>query len=476
MHDFFLNHPTIAFLYSFLLTIFSRETAPTQRQLIAFVLAIYALNTCRSVRFMFNHFISDFLQKKLKSIYYTFADSPIDLDRWTVQLIEKALTLIPEECDLPILLVIDDTLAEKSGNHFEAVGTLHDHAAHNGTNYLHGHCFVCLVLMIPVECGNGYRYIRFPVAYRMWTPNEEKQTEKSCTKVRRENKKAAKAREFKTKLRIARELLESAATTIGNERQMIVMGDSWYPKADVLEFIKKHKNVEAIFNVPINTALYDKAPGRTGRRGRPAKTGKQLNVNNDFEFTDVPGTDYSVAHRMVSTNLFGRGTMTMAYVTETKTTKSRRLFICTNPGKCSLALSMISDETAKATGRHVPAVQCFCTYTLRWGIEVGFLEQKAYWGFSDYMLRSVTGIERLVNLQSISYAVLSMLPWADPTYEYLRGYSVQERRYEIGRLIDQQMFFAQLAKCLEGEENQPELAKICATIARKEFRLGKTGS
>ncbi len=112
---------------------------------------------------------------------------------------------------------------------------------------------------------------------------------------------------------------------------------------------------------------------------------------------------------MASTNLFGRGVMTMAYVTETKTTKIRRLFICTNPGKCTLALSMISDQTTKAIARAIPSVQCFCTYTLRWGIETGFLEQKTHRGFSDYMLRSVTGNERLVSLQSISYAVLSML-------------------------------------------------------------------
>ncbi len=60
-----------------------------------------------------------------------------------------------------------------------------------------------------------------------------------------------------------------------------------------------------------------------------------------------------------------------------------------------------------------------------------------------------------------------MLPWAESMYESLRGHSVQKRRYEIGRLIERQMFLARLTKWLETEENQPELAKVYATIARR---------
>ena len=41
---------------------------------------------------------------------------------------------------------IDDTMAEKSGEKFEYCPKLFDHAAHNGSNYLDGHCFVSLPL------------------------------------------------------------------------------------------------------------------------------------------------------------------------------------------------------------------------------------------------------------------------------------------------------------------------------------------
>lgn len=47
--------------------------------------------------------------------------------------------------DQPIFLSIDDTMVEKSGRHFELCSKLYDYAAHNGSNYLNGHCRVSLL-------------------------------------------------------------------------------------------------------------------------------------------------------------------------------------------------------------------------------------------------------------------------------------------------------------------------------------------
>ena len=50
----------------------------------------------------------------------------------------------------PIFLCVDDTMVSKSGTKFENVSKLFDHAAHNGSSYLNGHCFVSIMLCIPV--------------------------------------------------------------------------------------------------------------------------------------------------------------------------------------------------------------------------------------------------------------------------------------------------------------------------------------
>lgn len=45
---------------------------------------------------------------------------------------------------------------------------LFDHAAHNGSNYLNGHCFVSLMLCVPVWNHDKISYIDVPLGYRMW--------------------------------------------------------------------------------------------------------------------------------------------------------------------------------------------------------------------------------------------------------------------------------------------------------------------
>ena len=50
----------------------------------------------------------------------------------------------------PIFLCVDDTMVAKAGTRFENVSKLFDHAAHNGSNYLNGHCFVSIMLCTPV--------------------------------------------------------------------------------------------------------------------------------------------------------------------------------------------------------------------------------------------------------------------------------------------------------------------------------------
>ena len=66
---------------------------------------------------------------------------------------------------------IDDTMAEKSGKKFEYCSKLFDHAAHNGSNYLNGHCFVSLLLSVLTS---DHSYLSIPVACRMWTKVKSK--------------------------------------------------------------------------------------------------------------------------------------------------------------------------------------------------------------------------------------------------------------------------------------------------------------
>lgn len=68
----------------------------------------------------------------------------------------------------PLLLSIDDTIAEKFGKKFVLCPKLFDHAARNGSNYLNGHCMVSVLLSFPVSRDSQIQYLSVPLGYRLW--------------------------------------------------------------------------------------------------------------------------------------------------------------------------------------------------------------------------------------------------------------------------------------------------------------------
>lgn len=86
-----------------------------------------------------------------------------------------ALKLIPEKLSLqPVFLCTDTTMVPKFGKKFENVSKLYDHATHNGSNNLNGHCFVNVMLCVPVWNKNRIHYLSVPLGYRMWQKQESK--------------------------------------------------------------------------------------------------------------------------------------------------------------------------------------------------------------------------------------------------------------------------------------------------------------
>ena len=90
----------------------------------------------------------------------------------------------------------------------------------------------------------------------------------------------------------------------------------------------------------------------------------------------------------------------------------------------------------------------FCD-SFRWKIEISYYEQKTFWSFCDYMVRSRKGIEMLVNLINISYCAMKILPYQDKYFSKYRTKSIQEFRFELSQEIRKQIFFATFVKNIE---------------------------
>lgn len=120
-------------------------------KLFLLVLSVLALDCLHSIRFAWFHLISGFTQKSLSSFYYTLERGAFDHSRWIPVSARRALSVIPPGLrGNTVFLSIDDTMMAKFGLKFQACSRLFDHAAHNGSNYLNGHCFVSIMLHVPV--------------------------------------------------------------------------------------------------------------------------------------------------------------------------------------------------------------------------------------------------------------------------------------------------------------------------------------
>lgn len=154
---------------------FSGATKPTARNLFLLIITILTLDTFRSVRFAHSHVLSKLADTSLNAYYYTLRTDSCDHSRWSDTTVSKVVKVVPDSLETqPLFLSIDDTMVEKFGKKFELCSKLFDHAAHNGSNYLNGHCMVSILLSFPVLKDGQIQYLSVPLGYRLWDKEKSK--------------------------------------------------------------------------------------------------------------------------------------------------------------------------------------------------------------------------------------------------------------------------------------------------------------
>lgn len=207
------------------------------------------MESAHSIRFLFTHFLSGITEKSLNAFYYACSYAKADYSRFMNVTASMALKLIPGHLKTqPVFLCIDDTLAAKFGKKFEDVSILFDHAAHNGSNYLNGHCFVSLMLCVPVWRKHRIVYLAVPLGYRMW-------------------KKEI------SKLELAASMVRQVMPELSAQKNVIILCDSWYAKKDLVCVVDEYANLDIICNARYDSVIYDLAPQPTGRKADPPNMG-----------------------------------------------------------------------------------------------------------------------------------------------------------------------------------------------------------
>ena len=416
---------------------FHAATRPMRRLLCGIVLAMLAFESIPSIRWMHRRFHLSLMPGSLNSYYRALKISTVNDSSLVSHTVRMALAAIPSYlADAPLFLSVDDTIIAKAGQCFDFVSKLFDHAKHTGSTYVNGHCFVSLMLSVPVgtdkkdEC-SGIRYLHIPVVYCLWTKE-------------------------KTKLEMAADAIDEVMKDLEG-KHVFVLCDSWYPKKKLITRVLSHENADIICNVRVDTAIYDLPPARTGKRGRPCKRGAQLSLD-DFDCTYSKGR-FKMGHRCVKTKIFGDITV-HAYVTVSES-GAKRLFICTaEPSEIKIGCALPPDDSNRTVGGVDREFLPLNLYAIRWNIEVGYYEHKTFWSLGRYMLRRRCGIERLLNLICIAHASMRLLPYVDARFAKFKDCSPQEVRMAVSKQIHDELFLSRLADVAPNTINSAEFLSV----------------
>jgi len=435
MEALYQNARTIKRLKEYFQPYLNLLTQPSGTKFFLILLSILSMQFVTSIRNIYRWFLSEIYDSSLNSYYHLLSYADIPLDMFFRITIKTALSLIPEEIyGLPIFLIIDDTLQAKFGTHFECHQKMFDHAKHNNSNYLNGHCFVALTISVPIIIEGSIRYLNIPVGFRL---REEKEN----------------------KLEIASKMLDNAMLILACYPMSILLCDSWYPKGAVRKTVMRYKNLNLIANVRIDSCIFELPPPRTGKPGAPRKKGKKLSIYEDFHF--IRFDEYYIAVRQVLTNLF----VGPVYLTVTTPNplnhKTYRIFISTLMpqairGQFKGYEKKLSDSLISQTPWLLPLF----LYSYRWSIEVCFYELKTFWSFGLYMLRSKKGIENLVNMLAMCYASMRILPVLDSKYSSFVNESAQTAKYVFGDAIKQELFLWRFVSNSEVDINSQDVFAV----------------
>ena len=276
-----------------------------------------------------------------------------------------------------LFLVVDDTIAEKTGKKIPGCTW---HRDHTQKTYVFGHQWVLFALF--------YKDFLLPLWAKLYHPKGIK----GCGP-------------FQTKITLAKRMLQALRLPIPCKVYLLV--DSWY-WAKELALLCRKCGYHMISQLKSSSVLW--------------MNGERTKVTTLSTITS--------AYREVSLFLYGKN----------KTLKIAR-FVGTIQGLAKVAVVVVKEKRKKtsylvSTNLHLSALDIIKYYAKRWKIEQMIKDLKQRLGFGDYQVRNLQAIQRHVALSLLSYTLLilfKILQWLrDQTVSLdvsIRLLAFQVRRY-----------------------------------------------
>lgn len=302
--------------------------------------------------------------------------------KWSCDDLAKALVtriLLPLLAPSGALMAAgDDTTAGKTGRKVAYAGFFRDAVRSTGarhvTHWAHNWVILCLIIPCPFFRS---RFLHIPIMARLY------RKEKDCER----------ARPFRTRGELLLDMVRLLASWIG-ERRVELLVDGAYPSKEFLRELPKRVFVTS--RLRRDAALFDLAPPRTGKPGRPATKGKAL------------GTLAKRAKRAKF-----EGAKVLMYGKKREVLLHSFVAVWASVSKSPIRVVIVRDPKRKqaddyffATDVDAHPAEIAMRYAARWGIEEVIREAKQSLGFDQVQSWSPRAVVRQAPFILIVHALV----------------------------------------------------------------------
>jgi len=329
--------------------------------------------------------------KHFATYYRFFSEGAWKPDVLGVALINLVLPLAPEE---PVLAVVDDTLARKTGKHIWGANMHHDplHWLPNALAFGHNWVVLAIVVDVPLV----HRPVAVPVLWRLYRSRKTRSGKTRRGRRERKTVGAASKAEYRTRPELAVELLHMLRDALGPDRPIHALGDSAYGGKSVTRNLPA--NTTAISRLPMNAALYDLAPARRkGQKGCPRKKGERLPSPKEMA-TRKSGWRTATVHIYGKAVKVRYKTAVVLWYNSTRTMPVRIVLVRDPKGRRK-------DDCFFSTDPTMTPETIIETYARRWSLEVAFRDTKQLLGFERSQVRTPKAVKRTGPFAFVAYTV-----------------------------------------------------------------------
>ena len=329
--------------------------------------------------------------KHFSTYYRFFSESAWSPDAVGTALLELLLPFAPRGA---LVVVVDDTLARKTGKNIWGANMHHDPLAWLPNALAFGHNWVVAAIVVRVPLVK--RHVAVPVLWRLYRSKKARTGKAGRGKREQKTTGASNAKDHRTRPELAVELIHIVRKALGNRRVMRVVGDSAYGGKSITRHLPER--TVCISRLSMNAALYDLAPARSrAQRGRPRKKGARLKSPEQLA-AETRGW------RKATVRLYGKKVSIRS--------KTRVALWYNSAGTAPLRIVVVRDPKGRrkddaffSTDPDMPVKTILQTYAQRWSLEVAFRDTKQQLGFERSQARTKKAVQRTGPFAFVAYAI-----------------------------------------------------------------------